>query len=311
MGLFDKARTVEGDLSKVKEAGKTIKDGINRLDPNVVANVLEGSDDPGEWPDEGMDEAPEQGGAVGEDPGGQGVESAAAAEAAVKAAEEKAAAAEAAMKAAEEKAAAAEAAAKAAEERAAEEKAAAEKAEAERVAAEAAAKAAEENAAAEAVVAPVVIEVPQNTLRAGCSSMFDAPKQSKHSASTYDASTLLDGVLETAWSEGARGSGVGEWVEIQLPAAAAVDHVRVWNGYQKVKNDKFGDRFPINERVRELEVDPGTGEPFTLTLEDRKEPQDIPLNGTRTDRIRLTIRSVYPAKFKDTTLSEIRVFVRE
>jgi ketosteroid isomerase-like protein len=161
-----------------------------------------------------------------------------------------------------------------------------------------------------ALAVPTVVEIPQSTLAAQCSSSDKPIKLPGDQKITYDASAILDGNLATAWAEGKKGDGVGEWIELRLTAAEPLDHLTVWNGYQKVLQDRLGDRFVINQRVREFQVQAGDAEPFTVTLEDKRAAQEVSLGGVRADRVRLTIRSVYGARFADTTLSEVRVFVR-
>ena len=163
---------------------------------------------------------------------------------------------------------------------------------------------------AETEVTFEVVELVQADLAAECSSS-DKPVKLKGSAKIrYDASAVLDGDLATAWAEGKKGDGIGEWVEIRLAEPRRLDHLALWNGYQKVKKDRLGDRFMINQRVKEVEIDCGTGKTFQVTLEDKRERQVIELDGELTNRVRLTIRSVYPAKYPDATISEVRMFER-
>ena len=138
-----------------------------------------------------------------------------------------------------------------------------------------------------------------------CSSS-DKPIKSASKTVSYSAAAITDGTLDTAWAEGKDGSGYGEWVELQLPEAVPMWGIRVWNGYQKTRNDKFGNRFNINERVEAVLVEWG-GKKKVFVLQDTENPQDLELDGTITDKVRLSIRGVYKAKYPDTCLSEVAV----
>jgi hypothetical protein len=120
-----------------------------------------------------------------------------------------------------------------------------------------------------------------------------------------DGSKAVDGLLSTAWSEAVKGDGQGEWLEVRLPAPREIESIRVYNGYQKNLSDTFGDRWPRNQRVKELEVS-WDGGSKRITLPDSRDQQQIPI-GVKTGRIRLSIRSVYRAEYADTCLSEIEV----
>ena len=50
-------------------------------------------------------------------------------------------------------------------------------------------------------------------------------------ASRYSVKNLFDGKLETAWVEGAKGDGKGEWVEVEFPDAVEVDGFLLAPGY--------------------------------------------------------------------------------
>ena len=120
---------------------------------------------------------------------------------------------------------------------------------------------------------------------------------------SYDPANLVDGDPETAWNEGSRGDGVGEWVELTLAAPADVTRVLLWNGYQK------GEQFPQNGRVRQLRIDAGE-RTFEVELLDVEGPQAVNLpQPVRAQRVRLTIDDVYVGdRYPDVALSEIEVY---
>lgn len=127
---------------------------------------------------------------------------------------------------------------------------------------------------------------------------------------TYGPSNVLDGDPTTAWAEGVKGSGYGEWLEIHLPSRMEVVSVGIMNGYQKVKNDKYGDRYYINERPSRLKITTDNGD-RTVWVQDEKPTQKFELGGLSTRTVRLTILDTYSAKYPDTAISEVRIWVRE
>jgi hypothetical protein len=151
-------------------------------------------------------------------------------------------------------------------------------------------------------------EIPRSSLSVRCSSSDKPAKTRKGGKIVYGADALIDGNLEVAWVEGKGGHGVGEWVELILERPHRLDRIEIWNGYQKVRNDKYGDRFAINERVKDLKVDPGNGKAKMHRLEDKRPPQTIALGGVTSDRVRLQVQSVYEARFTDTAISEVKLY---
>ncbi|MGC3988328.1 MAG: hypothetical protein QM796_01340 [Chthoniobacteraceae bacterium] len=60
---------------------------------------------------------------------------------------------------------------------------------------------------------------------------------------------LLDGNLDTAWIEGAKGPGVGEWIEITFKPKVIINAIGVLNGYCKSES-----ALKTNGQVLEMEV---------------------------------------------------------
>lgn len=124
------------------------------------------------------------------------------------------------------------------------------------------------------------------------------------STNDYRATNLLDGDLETAWSEGADGPGAGEWVRFEFSQQVTLSRIEIANGYQKDEDRFFG-----NPRVRSLQVEYSTGSTQLVTLLDTKEFQVIVPTRQPVEWVKLTIVSVYPGdKWDDTSLSEVRIY---
>src|SRR5687768_14222333 len=47
----------------------------------------------------------------------------------------------------------------------------------------------------------------------------------------FPVAQAFDGLLSTAWAEGALGDGEGSWIELQLDAVTDVKSVSIWPGY--------------------------------------------------------------------------------
>jgi len=138
-------------------------------------------------------------------------------------------------------------------------------------------------------------------------SSHDATVRTKRGPNvTYYASNVLDGVKETAWVEGVKGQGHGEWIRLDFDSYINVKELRIWTGYQKNVNDKLGDRYWINERPARVEVTTSDGS-SSRVLADSKDMQRIPLSGEATNFVKLKLEAIYEAKYPDCAISEIQV----
>jgi hypothetical protein len=125
----------------------------------------------------------------------------------------------------------------------------------------------------------------------------------------FRPTNVLDGDSATAWVEGAKGTGAGQWVKFDFGQAISLMRIEISNGYQKDK-----DFFANYVRVKSLEIDYSDGSHQTVELQDAQGIQviDPSENGTKPPQIqwiKFTILSVYPAyKFANAALSDIRVY---
>jgi hypothetical protein len=119
---------------------------------------------------------------------------------------------------------------------------------------------------------------------------------------TYEAGNVLDGDTESAWSEGASGDGIGEWIELELAEQGETTRLVIWNGYQK------GTQFEDNARVARIRIELGDRR-FDADLLDIRGPQAVDLpEPVRTDRVRLTIMDVHAGRrYADVAVSGIEV----
>ncbi|MFH1529930.1 MAG: discoidin domain-containing protein [Pseudomonadota bacterium] len=124
---------------------------------------------------------------------------------------------------------------------------------------------------------------------------------------TYYPSNALDGDLSTAWAEGKKGHGIGEWISLRFDGAIRVSKLRIWNGYQKYVDDRLQDRYWINERLKKIRVSTDDVT-MTFTLADTKASQDLDLEGTQTRSLRVEILSLYEAEYPDAAISDMEVY---
>ncbi len=121
----------------------------------------------------------------------------------------------------------------------------------------------------------------------------------------YPASLIMDGVMATAWSEGAEGYGIGESVTFSFNGTCHVSGLIIYNGYQK-----DSDLYYKNSRPREIMISTSKGDMSYIELADTMGPQTVTFNDpVDTTFIRITIESVYPGnKYEDTLISEIMFY---
>ncbi len=120
----------------------------------------------------------------------------------------------------------------------------------------------------------------------------------------YGPEMAVDGKRETAWNEGAQGTGVGEWISVNMPMAldTPVASIRVANGYQK--DQKTFDNNGMVVRAK-LEFSDGTELETYLNYEDAV----IFEKPVATSFVKLTILEATSGEaYEDTCISEIDVF---
>ncbi|MBA3395167.1 MAG: hypothetical protein H0T89_21140 [Deltaproteobacteria bacterium] len=125
----------------------------------------------------------------------------------------------------------------------------------------------------------------------------------------YHPNYVADDDPTTAWVEGSKGSGAGEWLRVQLTPLDATTRVRlrVRNGYQKSK-----ELFGANARAKEVTVRllPGNLEK-KLVLADKDGWQELTIEQPSGElrAVELKIASVHEgSKYADLCISDIQVF---
>ena len=125
---------------------------------------------------------------------------------------------------------------------------------------------------------------------------------------SYEATNAKDLRLETAWVEGVKGNGEGEFLEYFFKNdSPRVNKVIIINGYVKTPQ-----LWKENNRVKELDLYINEEFYAMLQLKDVQSEQifELPTLGRRADGkdliLKFVIKSVYPGmKYKDTAITEI------
>lgn len=124
-------------------------------------------------------------------------------------------------------------------------------------------------------------------------------------SASYKVGNIHDFNHETAWVEGVKGNGVGQWIEFQGVRGGQITTINILNGY--VKSDKAWNE---NSRVRLLKVYCNSEPLCILELNNSRSLQcfvvEELLDSYGVKTFRFEILDVYPGtKYQDTVISEI------
>ncbi len=159
-------------------------------------------------------------------------------------------------------------------------------------------------AAQEQPEAPAPVQVPAITMPN--ISSVSATSELAEANVVHSSSRIIDGDKNTAWVEGVNGQGYGQSVHFQFNGTYLVSGIRIRAGYQK--ND---DIYYKNSRPKEISVEFSDGTSEIIWLEDLGQAEQAVSfsRAVETDRVNLTIQSVYPGnKYEDTCISDIVFF---
>ncbi len=132
----------------------------------------------------------------------------------------------------------------------------------------------------------------------------DASTELKETTVTHYAQRVLDGKLETAWCEGVKGVGVGEWIRISNAAEKELEiiAIEVKGGYQADQKRLDNNGWPTELLI---ECEGGYSQKVEFYDYDAVFLLDMPV---KTDWVKLTILNAMPGeKYEDTCISEIRL----
>ena len=116
------------------------------------------------------------------------------------------------------------------------------------------------------------------------------------------------GDRQTAWVEGARGDGIGQWLMIRWDSEQVFQTLWINNGYGRAARIYRG-----NNRVARARITTSDGITLDVTLLDQNEKQRIRLPRRAKARwVRITIGSVYRGnRWRDTAIGGFRADLEE
>lgn len=122
---------------------------------------------------------------------------------------------------------------------------------------------------------------------------------------SYQPGQVQDGKVSTAWVEGEEGSGLGEWIELDLGGEHRVHKLKVWGGMWFSR-----EYWHRSNRPRRLKATFSDGSTETLEIADEMAPHEHILSSPKaTTSVRLEIEDVYAGNtWLDTPISEVQVF---
>lgn len=122
---------------------------------------------------------------------------------------------------------------------------------------------------------------------------------------TYGVGNTLDGNRDTAWNDGAPGSGAGEMLTYRFASPVQLTGIRLVNGFAASP-----ELFQQNARIRAVVVLTDAGRfPFTLT--DVADAQELTADFGRTSSVVLDVVTAYPGiVYEDLALTDIEFFAR-
>lgn len=136
-----------------------------------------------------------------------------------------------------------------------------------------------------------------------------APKITASSSKEVDKKPVgpelaFDGLLETAWLEGAKEYGVGEWIEIDLGEDKKVETISIWGGHFAGK-DKWKERGRLGQITVSVTDAAGKSWQKSVEIGDRYGRKDVAIPQAW-KVLRITVDEAHPGTvFEETAISEI------
>lgn len=130
----------------------------------------------------------------------------------------------------------------------------------------------------------------------------------EHKNIKYEPFYARDDKLQTAWCEGVKGDGIGEWIKFEIgdfnhPEGEIINVYRVMivNGLAA-----SNDLYYANNRVKKIQLEFSEGQKRVLELKDGVMDYQIFVVHTKAKWVRMKIVDVYKGKkYDDTCISEV------
>lgn len=125
---------------------------------------------------------------------------------------------------------------------------------------------------------------------------------------SYGPENLARSRVESAWSEGRPGNGIGEWVELRPSTPRPLLAISIFPGFQSSLHLEL---FEANGRPARVEILLNDEHRFVATLGDARGGQLIPILGYTkpVSKLRITIGEVFPGKkYADTCITRVVLY---
>jgi hypothetical protein len=142
-------------------------------------------------------------------------------------------------------------------------------------------------------------------LNSGADKTITATASSTRSSAgdvTYQPGNVLDQSLATAWSEGVRGPGIGEWIRCDFNREVNLKRIIITPGYFKTP-----ELWKQNNRLARATFYFSDGTSRGFNFPDRMVEQKLEVGGIRTRWVRMEIGDVYlgSVDMEDTPISNL------
>ncbi|KAF6634943.1 discoidin domain-containing protein [Paenibacillus sp. EKM208P] len=125
---------------------------------------------------------------------------------------------------------------------------------------------------------------------------------SDQAGNSYAARSIMDGDASTAWCEGSKGDGIGEWIKIDFGSMQELKGFELINGLAKSSN-----AYQANNRVKRMKLEFSNGQ--TMMVDNDFISNQFLDNPIHTSFVKITIEAIERgSKYHDTCMSEIRFF---
>jgi hypothetical protein len=125
----------------------------------------------------------------------------------------------------------------------------------------------------------------------------------------------IDGEENTWWQESAEGDGIGEWLQVSWSGRWEVSRIRIVPGYMSFRDDEYGDRWPLNNRVARARISFSSGSSFEHSFPDQREWHTVNVSPpVRAQWVKVTILSVHESSYRagrrwhDSGISEVEIY---
>lgn len=150
---------------------------------------------------------------------------------------------------------------------------------------------------------PKIVDEEVSLQRADFSSVSASSTRKKDGKITYSPENAFDNDETTAWCEGVRGEGKGEWVRVDFEKPEEIVEIRIKPGY--FKNTTVWKK---NNRVASIKVLFSEGTERTFEFPDSPKERVIEIPKTKANSVKITVEDIYPGSADrfDTLITDIR-----